>query len=238
MRAEIAKVRYLPLPRWTAAVIAAAIVILGIVLFVLELDDPEKYVTIPNAVVEPLTMFAAIVFAAWLATLEFSAGTMQRTLTAEPQRSRVLTSKLLVALIAVAIAGLLVAASAGGISHLSANHAGIKIDNGELAGALFGSVPAWVAAGAVGFGFGLLARSIGGGIAAAFVFVLAINGLISFIPGLEDLTYGQLTHDLTHGLGGLGETKNSLGVAILGTVVWCLLIVVPGWVRFLRSDLK
>jgi ABC-2 type transport system permease protein len=238
VRAELAKVRYLPLPRWTAAVVAATAVIVGIVLIAIEPDNSEKYVAIPSAAVGTIAEFAAIVFAVWLATLEFSSGTMQRTLTAEPNRSRVLTDKLVVVLVAVVAAGLLAAATAGGLSHLAANHAGIKIDNGELAGQLFGSVPAWAAAAAVGFGFGLLARAFGGGIAAGLVFVLAFDGLVSFIPGLKYLTFGQLTHDLTNGIGGLGETENSLGVAILGTVVWCALIVVPGWIRFLRSDLK
>jgi ABC-2 type transport system permease protein len=238
MRAEIAKVRYLPLPRWTAAVVAATAVIVGIVLIAIEPDKAEKYVAIPNAAVGTIAQFAAIVFAVWLATLEFSSGTIRRTLTAEPNRSRVLTDTLIVVLVAVALAGLLAAAAAGGLSHLAANHAGIKIDNGELAGQLFGSIPTWTAAAAVGFGFGLLARSPGGGIAAGLVFVLAFDGVVSFIPGLKNLSFGQLTHDLTNGIGGLGETKNSLGVAILGTVVWCVIIVVPGWIRFLRGDLK
>lgn len=238
MKAEIAKVRYLPLPRWTAAVVAAVAVIVGIVLVAVEPGDAEKYVAIPSAAVGTIAEFAAIVFAVWLATLEFSSGTMQRTLTAEPNRSRVLTDKLVVVLAAVVIAGLLAAATAGGLSNLAADHAGVGIDRGELAGQLFGAVPTWAAAAAVGFGFGLLARAFGGGIAAALVFVLAFDGLVSFIPGLKNLTFGQLTHDLTNGIGGLGETKNSLAVAILGTLVWCAIVVVPGWIRFLRADLK
>jgi ABC-2 type transport system permease protein len=238
VKAELAKVRYLPLPRWTAATVAAAAVIVGIVLYAVAPSESEKYVSIPSATVGYITQFAAIVFAVWLATLEFSAGTLQRTLTAEPNRSNVLRDKLVVVALVVAFAGLLAAAAAGGLSHLAAVGAGVKIDNGELAGQLFGSVPSWVAAAAIGFGFGLLARSFGGGIAAALVFVLAFDGVVSFIPGLKNVTFGQLTHDMTNGIGGLGETKNSLGVAILGSVIWCLIVIVPGWIRFTRGDLK
>jgi ABC-type multidrug transport system ATPase subunit len=36
----------------------------------------------------------------------------------------------------------------------------------------------------------------------------------------------------------MGLSINGLGIAILGTVVWCLILVVPGWLRFLRGDLK
>ena len=238
MKAELAKVRYLPLPRWTAAVVAAAAIITGIVLYAVAPTDAEKYVSIPNAAIGTVAQFAAIVFAVWVATLEFDSGTLQRTLTAEPDRSVVLRDKLAVVLGVVVFAGLLVAATAGGLSHLAASHAGVKIDNGELAGEMFGSVPAWAASAVVGFAFGLLARSFGGGIAAALVFVLAVDGLISFIPGFKTLTFGQLTHDLTNGIGGLGETEHGLGIAILGTVIWCLIFLIPGWIRFVRGDLK
>lgn len=237
MKAEVTKVRYLPLPRWTLAVVAAAAVIVGIVLFAVQ-PGPDSYISVPSAAVGTITLFAAIVFGVWLATLEFGSGTMQRTLTAEPERSRVLGGKLVVVLVGVAVAGLLVAAATCGLCNLAAEHAGTSIDRGELAGQMFGSVPAWTAAATIGFGFGLLGRSFGGGIAAGLVFVLAFDGLVSFIPGLEDLTFGQFTHDMTNNIGGLGETDHGLAVAILGTIAWCLLIVAPGWTRFLRSDLK
>ena len=90
----------------------------------------------------------------------------------------------------------------------------------------------------IGFGFGLLSRSLGGGIAATLAFVLAVDGIISFIPGAGDYTFGQLSQDLSNGITGTGETVNGLGVAIIGVLAWCLLIVVPGWLRFLRGDLK
>ena len=238
MKAEIAKIRYLPLPRWTGAVVAASAVAVGIILYAVEPSGADTYVAVPSAAVGTITLFGGIVLGVWFATLEFSSGTMQRTLTAEPNRSKVLGEKLAVVLLAVAIGGLLMAAGAAGLSNLAADHSGVAIDRAELAGQMFGSVPRWMAAGGIGFGFGLLGRSFGGGIAAALVFVLAFDGLVSFIPGLEDFTFGQLTHDLTNGIGGLGETENGLFVAIVGTVAWCLVIIVPGWIRFLRSDLK
>lgn len=238
MKTELTKVRYLPLPRATLAVLAAAAIIVGIVLFAVEPSDPGAYVSVPNAAVGIIALFAAIVIGVWMPTLEFGSGTMQRTLTAEPDRNKVLTGKLVVVLGIVAVAGLLIAAATAGLSNLAADHAGTVIDRGDLAGQMFGSVPAWMAAAVIGFGFGLLARTFAGGIAAGLVFVLAFDGLVSFIPGLEDLTFGQLTHDLTNNIGGLGETENGLAVSILGTVAWCLVIVIPGWIRFLRADLK
>jgi ABC-2 type transport system permease protein len=238
MRAELLKLKYLPFPRWTAAFLAGAVAIMGVVLTVVEPSEPGKYVSIPDASVGLVTALAAIVFGVWVSTLEFAAGTLQRTLLAEPDRRRVLAAKLALVIAVSAIAGLLIAAAAGGLSHLAANRAGVEIDDGDLAGDLFGSIPAWVSGAVIGYGFGLLGRSLGGGIAASFVFVLAFDGLVSFIPGVQDYTYGQLSSDLSNHLGGSGETKTGLAVAIIGTIAWCALIVVPGWLRFTRGDLK
>ena len=160
MRGEIIKLRYLPTPRWTAAVVAATVVIVGAVLLIVTPDDPTKYVTIPNSAVGLVGALASTVFGVWMATLEFSSGTLQRTLTAEPDRTRVLASKLALALAVALVGGVAIAAAAGGLANLAANHAGVEIDRGDLA------------------------------------------------------------------------------AAIVGVLVWCLVIVVPGWVHFVRGDLK
>jgi len=238
MNAELMKLRYLPTARWTAAFVAAAVLIVGLVLLAVAPSNPDKYVSIPDTTIGLVTSIAAMVFGVWLATLEFGAGTLQRTLTAEPDRKRVLTNKLVLTIAVVAVGGLLVAASAGGLSHLAANRAGVEIDDGDLAGHLFGAIPGWISAAAIGFGFGLLARAFGGGIAVSLVFVLAFDGIVSFIPGAQDYTYGQLSADLANGISGSGETQSGLAVALIGVIVWCAVIITPGWVRFLRGDLK
>jgi ABC-2 type transport system permease protein len=238
MTAELLKVKYLPFPRWTAAFVAAVVAIMGVVLAVVEPTEPDKYVSIPHSSVGLVTALTAIVFGVWASTLEFAAGTLQRTLIAEPDRRRVLAAKLALVIAVTAVAGLLVAAAAGGLSHLAANRAGVEIDDGDLAGDLFGSIPSWVSGAVIGYGFGLLGRSLGGGIAASFVFVLAFDGLVSFIPGAQDYTYGQLSSDMVNHLGATGATQNGFAVALAGTIAWCAVIVVPGWIRFTRGDLK
>ena len=213
-------------------------VIVGAVLLIVSPDDPSKYVTIPNTAVGLVAALAATVFGVWVATLEFSAGTLQRTLTAEPDRTRVLTSKLALALVVAAVAGLAVAAAAGGLveprgqprrgrhrprrPRRGAVRADPRVDRGV----------------AIGFGFGLLSRSLGGGIAADARVPPRLRRALSFIPGAGDYTFGQLSQDLSNGITGTGETVNGLAVAIIGVLAWCLLIVVPGWLRFLRGDLK
>jgi ABC-2 type transport system permease protein len=238
MNAELAKLRYLPLPRWTAAAIAAATIIVGAALLIVAPDDPAKYVSVPNTAINTVVSLAALVFGVWLATLEFSSGTLQRTLTAEPDRNRVLAAKLAVTVAAAAAGALAAAAAGGGLVQLAANHAGIDIDEGDLAAALFGQAPEAVSAAVVGFGFGLLARSLGGGIALGLVFMLVLDGFLSFVPGAEDYSYGQLSQDLSNNITGIGETVNGLAIALLGVLAWCAIVLAPGWLRFLRGDLK
>jgi ABC-2 type transport system permease protein len=238
MSAELAKLRYLPLPRWTAATIAAATLIVGAALLIVAPADPAKYVSVPNTAINTIVPLAVLVFGVWLATLEFSSGTLQRTLTAEPDRNRVLGAKLIVTLAAAAVAGLAAAAAGGGLVQLAATHAGIAVDEGDLAAALFGQAPETVSTAAIGFGFGLLARSLGGGIALGLVFLLVLDGFISFIPGAEDYSYGQLSQDLSNSITGVGETVNGLAVALLGVLAWNAVVLAPGWLRFLRGDLK
>lgn len=95
-----------------------------------------------------------------------------------------------------------------------------------------------IAAGAIGFAFGLLTMSLGGGIAVGIIFILVFDGFLSFIPGAEDYSYGQLSRDLSNGITGVGETQNGLVAASVGTILWCLVLIAPDWIRFRNSDLK
>jgi ABC-2 type transport system permease protein len=151
-----------------------------------------------------------------VAALEFGSGTLQRTLTAEPDRNRVLAAKISLVLVAAVVVGAAAAATVGGLTHLAIIRAGTPIAAGDLARAVFAVVPAAMFAAAIGFGFGLLARSMGGGITIALAFLYVISGVLSFVPGLKTVAYGQASSDL----------------------VSAIVIVVPGWVLFLRADQK
>ena len=238
MKAELLKVRYLPLPRWTVVAAIGITLLAGVVLLAFPPSDPAAYIETPSHFVNLAAWVAALVFGVWLATLDVTAGTVQRTLVAEPRRSRVLAAKLVISLAFGALLGLSVAAAAVGLAELAANHAGETIDEGALSAAFFGQVPETIAAAALGFAFGLITLSLGGGISLGILFILVLGGLLSVIPGLEAITYSQLTQDLSNGLTDVGETRNSLPVALIGTIAWCAAVIVPGWLRFLRSDLK
>ena len=238
MTAEFLKVWYLPFPRWTALALAVVVVAFGAGLYLTSPSDPFWYVDTPGSTIGLVARVATLVFGVWLATLDFASGTAQRTFVAEPSRSRVLATKFLIVLIVAALVGVAVAAATSGLSDLAARHAEVAIDDNDLAAATYGQVPSIITAAAIGFGLGLLSRSLAAGIALGIVFLLVLDGIISLIPGFEDYTYGLLVQDLANGITGVGDTTNSLGVAIVGVLAWVLVILIPGWVRVLRTDLK
>ncbi len=183
--AEIAKVKYPPLPRWVALFVLAAAVITGAALIVVAPNSPDSYISIPSVIVNQVVAIAASVFGVWVAALEFSSGTMQRTLTAEPDRNQALLAKLGVALVASALVGAAAAATAGGLINIAISRADSSADVGDLARSIFSIVPDGIICAAVGFGFGLLARSLGGGITLALAFLYVVSGVLAFIAGLK-----------------------------------------------------
>jgi ABC-2 type transport system permease protein len=238
MRAEITKARYLPLPRWTLVLVMAAAVITGTALIVFRPRNPDNYLDISSTALQQVLDIAVLVFGVWVAALEFGSGTLQRTLTAEPERNRVLLSKITLVLVAAAAVGAAAAATVGGLTHLAVIRAGAPVSAGALARAVFAVVPDAVLAAVIGFGFGLLARSMGGGITFALAFLYVISGVLSFVPGLKKVAYGQASTDLVSGIANRGITVHNIGIALSIMLVWAVVIVVPGWLLFLRADQK
>lgn len=201
MSGEVAKLRYLALPRWTAGGVLAVALLVGAGLFIFQPAKIDRYAAIPGFALSAAFSVAAIVFAVWIVTVEFSSGTLQRTLTAEPNRHRVLGSKLIAALVATGLVGLAAAATSSGLSILAASRAGLDLDKGHLARELFSQIPTAVVYAGIGFGFGLLARSMGGGVTLALGLVFVFEGMFGFIPGFQDYTFGRLIQDLSIGFG-------------------------------------
>lgn len=238
MSAELAKVRYLQLPRWTAAAVLAAAVLVGLGLLIFPPVDPARYGSTPAFAMSVTLTIAAIVFGVWIATLESASGTWQRTLTAEPDRGKVLLAKLAVLLLGLIGLGVIAVGTTIGLSDLAASRAAADVDSGDVARQVAAILPPAIAAGVVGFGFGLLAGSTGGGIAAAFAFVFVLDGFLTQVPELGDWTFGRVTGDVQAKIAGDAAAERALVASLAATIAWSALILAPGWVRILRSDLK
>ncbi len=238
VRAELAKVRYLPAPRWIGLVAIAAAVVTGTALNIAAPKSPDTYVNVSSVALSQVFDLVAAVFGVWLASLEFTSGTLQRTLTAEPDRSRVLLAKLGVVVAYAAVIGLAAAAIVGGLTHLAIIRGDIPVDAGTLARAVFAPVPEGLFAACVGFGFGLLTRSLGGGITCSLVFLLVLAGVLAFIPQVRPYSYSSATADLTNSIAGNGAVTHSAWIGLLIALAWTLAILAPGWIMFLRMDHK
>ncbi|SOD73400.1 ABC-2 family transporter [Jatrophihabitans sp. GAS493] len=238
MNAEIAKLRFLPTPRLLAAGILAICIATGAGLFIAAPTHASSYVNASSVALEFAGSLPIIVLGVWIVAVEFASGTLQRTLTAQSNRSKVLVAKLSLVVLVALVLCVAAAATSGGLADLASSRAGVTVDRGDLARAMFGTVPTGVATVVVGFAFALLTRSMGGGIALAAAFVFVLDGLLGFVPGVGHLTFDSLTQDLSNHISDVGQTHHSAGVAILGIVVWLLVLLIPGWLLFVRGDLK
>jgi ABC-type transport system involved in multi-copper enzyme maturation permease subunit len=241
VNAEIMKLRLLALPRWTAVIVLGGVVLVGALLDAFPRDDGDDFLNLMSTATFLLGEIAAIVLGAWAATLEFGSGTLQRTLTAQADRSRVLLAKLGVVVLAAGALALAAALAGGGLVDLVARQQGVDIDGGDVLQTMLANVPAAVAVAVVAFGLGLLTRSIGGAITVTLTFVLVLPGILVILPDVNRFMYASFEGDMISRLAGdvaPGADVHSLPVAVLGVVVWALVLLVPGWLRFGRDDLK
>lgn len=108
------------------------VVIFGVIMLIVAPRDSSRYVTVPAGAIAYVTELAAMLVGVWVATLEFSAGAMQRTLIAEPDRRCVLVSKLTLTVAVSAIGGVAVAAATGGRGGIALSLALILVVGGVL----------------------------------------------------------------------------------------------------------
>ena len=238
MSAEFAKLRYLDLPRWTAAAVLAAAVLVGLGLLIFPPDDPGRYSSTPSFAMNVVLTISAIVLGVWIATLESASGTWQRTLTAQPDRNKVLLAKLAVLIVAFVVLGLVAVGATIALTDFAGARASADIDQGDVARQVAAVLPPAFAAGLVGFGLGLLTGSMGGGIATAFAFVFVVQGFLTQVPGLDEWTFGQVTGDLQARIAEDRPPLHSLIASLLASIAWVAAILAPGWLRLLRGDLK
>ncbi len=65
-----------------------------------------------------------------------------------------------------------------------------------------------------------------------------LDGFLTQVPVLEDWRFGQVTADLGAKIAGDGTAQHALVASLLVTILWAVLVLVPGWLRLLRGDLK
>lgn len=234
MQAELAKLRSLPTPRWTAIVVFGLALFAFLALFVWGGDNVTDY----EDTIESLVAVAGLgsmVIGVWMTGLEYGQNTLRRTLTADPRRGRLVASKLAVALgyTVVLTLGLLLLTAV--LFAIAASAHGAD----SPASKAFEEMPAAVFVNAsyalLGLGVALVTRSMAGGMTAMLAFAFAIDLILSGISGVSEWTFGVAVSDVSDAITGT-EDDGSLGHALLVLFLWFGVIVGGGWARFTRGD--
>ncbi len=241
MRAELLKLRSMPTPRWTLAILLAFFVggIVASVIWGVGTDSAvlDLAVGLPGQI-------AALVVGSWMAGVEFGQNTLRRALSADPRRLRLVLSKLAVLVLAVvAVTVILIVLGTLIFSLAGSGHAtSIEIGTaGKILGAWLVADIAWAV---TAFSLTLLTRSMAGGLVLSFVFFFVLDGFISLIPKVGDYTIGIALSDLDIAIRGTTDdffgqtTTNDTGIAVIVLVGWLAVFIAAGIVRTLKTEVK
>jgi ABC-2 type transport system permease protein len=231
----------LPTPRWTLLASLGCVVIASLIVFATGPGPSEESLPLNMGMGFP-TWIAAIVLGVWMAGLEYGQKTMRRTLTRNPNRIRVAFDKLVIALLATAVVSIavtLLAAPLFALATINHDNAIPAIDS--LRTGLGGLANNLVYA-AAGFSFGLVTRSMAGGMTIALAFFFVVDSATTAIPKVGDYMLSAVTGETYQAIVGTEIVGTDLEVnlarAILMTLVWVALFLGVSFMVFRDTDVK
>jgi hypothetical protein len=84
----------------------------------------------------------------------------------------------------------------------------------------------------------LLAESLPGGLVLAFAVLFVLGGAVSFVSSIRDYTFTSALGSIAARFDPDEAAALDLGPAIAVALAWVVVLMVPGVVRFLRSDFR
>ncbi len=237
--AEWLKMRSLPAPRLTLIITIALTVVVGVIVVAIgpQGSDAKFYYEGPASAAEIAVAVGAIILGAWMFGLEFASNTLRLAATAQPSRWRLIGVKLVSALALITAFAAIGLAFSVALGALLSSFAGIGYPfRSELNGALSLAAQA-VLWGAFAFGLALLLRSYTAGLVAAFVIALLVDPALQAIPTVGKYSFGSAVSALGSSITG-DSSSLSLATALLTAVVWLVVVIGAGAVRFTSRDLK
>lgn len=236
MSAELAKLRFLPTPRWILIVAAAFSLLLAVGMVIDAPSDPQTY-NDTGLAGSAVSTVAALVLGVWIVGMEYGQGTMRRVVAATPARLSLLASKFAVLLgcvllgtVAIIAFYWAVIATAAAVVH------GVGISADELPDEIGAQLVFNLGIGVLSFSVALLTRSMAGGIATALIVSLVVDSAIGVIPGVGDYTFGKNLGDVGNAI--RGDDVELVGRAIAVTLGWMVALSVASWLFFARRDVK
>jgi ABC-2 type transport system permease protein len=173
-----------------------------------------------------------------LAAGEFTHGTIAPTFLVAPVRERVVAAKLVVGALVGAALAVAAAGFAWGLAALllSLRSVPLHLGSGGTLRVLFGTIAAAAIAGALGIGFGSIARRNSGAIVFAFVWLLVVEPLLS-IAGVERYAPGHAIASVVEG-GTQSSELLSFGAGLALSLAYVLGFAVAGALVVKGSDIS
>lgn len=236
MRAELAKLRCLPTPRWILIVAGAFALLLAIGMAIDAPADARAY-SDAGLAGSAVSTIATLVLGVWIIGMEYGQGTMRRIVAATPARIALLASKFVILLACVVLGTVtIIAAYWAVIATGAAVVNGIGIPADELPDEIGGQLVFNLGIAVLSFSVALLTRSMAGGIATALIVSLVVDSAIGVIPAVGDYTFGKNLGDVSNAI--RGDDVELVGRAIAVTVGWMVALSVASWLFFARRDVK
>lgn len=238
MKAELLKTRMLPTPRVTLLLALLAVGATALGVYLGTPGDPDDYLNFPMASAAVAVEVAAIVWGVWLATIEFSQGTLRRALTAEPRRPRLILDKLLVVAPLAAAASAAIGLAGFWLGALAADLRGVEFDHGTGGKLIAVLALTGLLVALVSFALGLLVESFSGGLVLSFAVLFVLDGTLGFVDAVKDYTFGAALTAISAGVDPSQTADIGPWTGAAVAIAWVVILVGLAVGRFVRTDFK
>ena len=238
MNAELLKIRFLPTPRNTTLAIATVIIAVCVITVLVGPDNGSSaWHKAPETAGNVTVTIGAMVLGAWIIGLEFASSAMRLAATVQPDRLRLIGTKLVAAkllIVGFALTTLGVTFGAAALMSSIGSSKFAALGTLQTYAGFFVVAVLW---GLLAFGFALLLQSYTGGVVAVLVLALALDSALQMIPTVGIYTFGSATAAIAAAING-DPTDLELWKAILTVCGWLLVVNGLATARFTTRDLK
>ena len=234
MAPELEKLRSLPTPRWTLAVVVGLVALAFVAMLFAGSDQRSDYVDAAEGMAGLGSVIGSIVIGVWVAGVEYGQNTIRRALAADPRRERLLTAKLTLAIGSALALTLAAWVTAVVLLPVAASLKGAPSPTGDIVSSAAGSLVVNPIYAAIGCAIATLTRSMAGGMTVMLALVFVLDSIISALP-IGDISLGSALNDISNAIEG-EKGDHEVGRGLLVAAAWVVALLGSAWARFTRTD--